>query len=65
MLEEIHAQCPSPESIFNVLVGKTFINTFVKVMGEMLEFCMWYGCFVKCVVLSLCIQSNLHANLRQ
>jgi hypothetical protein len=52
--------------IFDVLVGKTFINTFVMVMGEMLEFCMWYGGFVKCVILGLCVQRDLHASsLRQ
>jgi hypothetical protein len=45
---------------FDVLVGKTFFNTFVKIMGKC---CMWYGGFVKCVVLGLLrVQRNLNAN---
>jgi hypothetical protein len=50
--------------IFVVLVGKNFFNAFVK----MLEFCLWYGGFDKCVTLCLLlVQRNLHvhANSRQ
>jgi hypothetical protein len=55
MLEEIneHQYSVLLQSLpVDVFIGKNFSNTPVNVMGEMLEFCMWYG-FVRCVVLDL------------
>jgi hypothetical protein len=60
-------QCPSPKSVLWRSCWKEFLQCLnCQGFGKMLEFCMWYGDFDKCVVLCLLhVQRNLHAISRQ